>query len=89
MRAEASEVRARKRVPKEELARMILLVCRDVPLTLREISEILNRRPGTLLNHYLTTLVCNKDIELAYPDRPNHPKQRYRTSAQGRLKLAT
>jgi hypothetical protein len=42
-----------------------------------------------LLNHYLTTLVCNKDIELAYPDSLNHPKQRYRTSAQGRLKLAT
>lgn len=83
LKSMAVEFRTTKKAPKARVEQTILEICRDSYLSLRELSEILGRKPGTLQNHYLAKLVSDGTLRLLYPDKVNHPKQRYQTSGKG------
>jgi ATP-dependent DNA helicase RecG len=79
----ASPARTSKRTNPSVLRTIILNLCRDRYLTVRDLATLLKRQPGTLRDGYLTQLVESGQLELRYPERPNHPDQSYRTRSTG------
>lgn len=74
------EVGEKRRVSRERMEEAILAVCDDRYLSAPEIAELLQRKPVTLKNHYVTRMVRERKLTLKYPERLNHPDQRYRTT---------
>ena len=75
----ASGIRTLKRANPTAVRAAIAALCRDRYLTLRELASLLGRKPETLRDGYLAGMVSQGDLQLRYPDRPNHPDQGYRT----------
>jgi ATP-dependent DNA helicase RecG len=71
-------IRDKGKIPKEEMKCAIIHLCQARAMSLKEISEILDRTPDTLRNHYLIPMTKNGEIFLLYPEKINHPKQRYK-----------
>jgi hypothetical protein len=46
-------------------------------LKLPQLSELLGRNTDTLRKSYLSRMLKEQKIELAYPTKPNHPEQGY------------
>jgi hypothetical protein len=82
-----TEIRKTKRVEKKLIELAILKSCDAFALSLWDLSELLGREAATIRIRYLSHLLSEKRLELLYPDKPNHPRQQYRTTAEGRLTL--
>jgi len=75
---EISELaRRKKRLSPSVMEEIIVELCRQKPLMLRELAHLLARTPDGLRNNYLAKLLDRGKIKLKYPDQPNHPKQAY------------
>lgn len=74
--------RDKKKVSRDVLIAVILKLCEGHFITLRCLSELVDRQPKSLRESYLTGLV-NKDrkLSLAFPTAPTHEKQAYCTSS--------
>ena len=57
---------------------VILQMCDDHPVTLKELSSVLERDSKALQDQYLTPMLSEGLLELKYPDNKNHPNQAYR-----------
>jgi hypothetical protein len=57
---------------------IILQMCDDRSVTLKELSSVLERDPKALQDQYLTPMLSEGLLELKYPDNKNHPNQAYR-----------
>ncbi|SHG94148.1 ATP-binding protein, partial [Ornithinibacillus halophilus] len=76
-----SEVaREKRRLGSVQMNELIVRLCQIKPLTLQELSKLLNRKPDPLRKKYLSKLVKEEKLELLYPDQINHPKQAYITA---------
>jgi ATP-dependent DNA helicase RecG len=75
----AAPVASAKRVSPGSMQDTLLELCRGRFLTLRELSELLQRSPKNLGERHVAPLVRAGKLELRYPDVPNHRQQRYRT----------
>lgn len=75
----SDEFLRKQKASPEENRRAILATCEGEYLTIPELAEILNRKPGTLRKLYLGKLVEEGLLELRYPSAPTHPHQGYRT----------
>jgi predicted transcriptional regulator len=53
-------------------------MCRLRPLSVSELAQLLDRDPG-YLRQILSRLVAERTLRYQYPDRPQHPGQRYVT----------
>ena len=71
--------RKKQRLKSAEMNELILKLCDIKPFTLKELSELLNRKPDPLRKKYLSKLVSEEKIKLLYPNQINHPKQAYMT----------
>jgi hypothetical protein len=49
-------------------------------VTLRCLAELVDRKPETLRDHYLTKLVRERKLTLAFPTTPTHERQAYCTT---------
>ncbi len=76
----AVEPRAKGKVAREVLNAVILLLCTDHFVTLRCLAALVKRRPDTLREQYLTRLVRERKLALAFPMNPTHERQAYRTT---------
>ena len=75
---EISELaRRKKRLSLPVMEDMIIRLCAQKPLMLRELAVLLERTPDGLRNNYLAKLVDKGELRLKYPDQVNHPKQAY------------
>ena len=74
----ASQPRAKGKVERQVLID-VLQLCEGRFLTLRCLAELLHRKPDTLREQYLKTLVRQRQLNLAFPKTPNHERQAYRT----------
>jgi len=75
---EISELaRRKKRLSPSVMEEIIIKLCRQKPLMLRELAHLLARTPDGLRNNYLAKLLDKGKIRLKYPNQPNHPKQAY------------
>jgi ATP-dependent DNA helicase RecG len=77
----AQPVYGKRKVSKELMQDVICALCRDQFLTQKQLSEVLDRSPHTLRNSYLTQMIKDGQLELKYPNKPNHPQQAYRTKS--------
>jgi hypothetical protein len=77
----AQEPRRKKKVGREVLISAILKVCDGHYVTLKCLAEIVNRKPIPLRNNYLTELVKEQKLSLAFPTTPTHERQAYCTTS--------
>jgi ATP-dependent DNA helicase RecG len=76
----AAEPRAKGKMARETLCAVVIHLCSDQFITLRCLAELVNRKPETLRNEYLTQLVRDRKLVLAFPTKPTHEKQAYRAA---------
>jgi hypothetical protein len=63
---------------------LIRSLCQGRFLTPRELATLLRREPNGLQRWTLSGMAQKKQLVLAYPDTPNHPKQAYRSNPDWR-----
>ncbi|MGF6267033.1 ATP-dependent DNA helicase RecG [Paraburkholderia youngii] len=64
----------------ESMQQLILSLCAAAAFTLKELASFLNRDPDFLRKHYIRPMVESGLLLPQYPDRANHPHQRYQTA---------
>ncbi|MGW6780953.1 ATP-binding protein [Brucella pseudogrignonensis] len=69
--------RTKKKVSHSKLEEVLLEICDGHYLTLQCISKLINRRPEALRNEYLTPMVRDRALSLAFPTTPTHERQAY------------
>lgn len=75
---EISELARRKRrLQPSTMEEIIVRLCAQKPLMLKELAHFLERTPDGLRNNYLAKLLSKGKIGLKYPNQLNHPKQAY------------
>lgn len=72
--------RERRRLNAATRDDILVKLCTIQPLSLRELSRLMDRDEGAL-REIVRSLVSNQQLSFLYPDRPNHPQQKY-TAAQ-------
>ncbi|MBI5938645.1 MAG: putative DNA binding domain-containing protein [Betaproteobacteria bacterium] len=73
--------RDKKKVEREVLERVLLDICKGHYLTLQCLAELVNRRPESLRNGYLSRMVRTRSLSLAFPTTPTHERQAYCTTS--------
>lgn len=74
--------RAKGKVERDVLITIILQLCAKHFVTLRCLASLVHRKPETLRNQYLTPLVRERKLTLAFPTTPTHERQAYCTSSE-------
>ncbi|RUL54644.1 ATP-binding protein [Lysinibacillus antri] len=75
---EISELaRRKKRLSPSVMEEIIMKLCTQRPLMIRELADLLGRTPDGLRNNYLAKLLDKGKVRLKYPNQINHPKQAY------------
>lgn len=74
----ARPIRETGRAPRSDVQAMILKLCNERFLTVRNLGELLDRATNSLLNHYLKQMLEAEMLELRFPNQPTHPQQAYR-----------
>ena len=77
----ASVPRKKRKMPRNELIAVLLQLCGRRFITLGCLAELLSRNAENLRDQYLSPLVKEKKLELAFPTTPNHKRQAYCTAA--------
>jgi ATP-dependent DNA helicase RecG len=80
LEALAAEPRAKGKVDRAALVAVILRLCEGRYVTLRSLAELVHRKPETLRNQYLSQLVRERRLMLAFPKTPTHERQAYTTT---------
>lgn len=81
LEAMASEPRAKGKVDRDVLIGVIVALCEGRFVTLRCLAEPVNRKPDTLREQYLSKLVRDRKLSLAFPTTPTHERQAYCTTS--------
>ncbi len=75
-----------RKVGKEAVIKAILEICENRYISISDLSELLDMKVDTLRKNYLTPLVREEKLKLAYPTEKNHPKQAYSKNDRGNEK---
>lgn len=76
----SSKSRDSGKLPKTDMSKIILQLCKNYFLTLKVLSLLLGRDANSLRKNYLSGMVRSKQLTLAYPKSPTHPQQAYMTN---------
>ena len=68
-----------KRVPEEEMKKLLIELCDLHPFSLYEISILLHRNMVFLRNHYINPLMAQGKLFYTIPEMIRHPNQKYTT----------
>ena len=79
LEAKASEPRAKAKIPAESMRLAILAVCDGHYVALSCLAELVDRDPDALRQQHLKPLLKEKKLCLAFPTRPTHAQQAYRS----------
>lgn len=80
LEAIAEQPRAKKKVDRAVLESVLIQICDGHYLSLQCIAALVNRRPESLRNEYLSRMVRDRTISLAFPTTPTHERQAYCSS---------
>ena len=69
--------RQKRKVDREALIAVLLTLCKGQFVTLRCLAELVSRQPVALQNQYLSKLVRERKLSLAFPTTPTHERQAY------------
>lgn len=70
----------KRKLKKSQVMSMILVLAMRNYLTMRDLSKLLDRHPKSLGRDYLSPLIKDGLLVLAYPTAPTHNNQGYRTN---------
>ncbi|WP_337842468.1 RNA-binding domain-containing protein [Rheinheimera sp.] len=73
----AAPVRQTRRVNSDDLRQCIRKLCDGQYLAVSVLEQLLDRKAQSIRQNYLKPMVDEKVLELAFPDKPNSPKQGY------------
>jgi ATP-dependent DNA helicase RecG len=68
-----------KRLSPKNMRKIILEVCSDNFLSIKDLADLLERDAKALQDQYITPFLAEGLLELKYPDIKNHPDQAYRS----------
>jgi len=68
-----------KRVPEEEMKKLLIELCDLHPFSLHELSILLHRNMVFLRNHYINPLMAQGKLFYTIPEMIRHPDQKYTT----------
>lgn len=77
----AATARDKRRLPPDEMSALILALCAEHWLTIRDLELLLGRQDRAL-RRYLGPLLARGALRLHYPQLPNHPWQAYRATTK-------
>jgi hypothetical protein len=77
----AGEPRSKGKISRDKMIEVVLGLCAQHFITLRCLAELVNRKPDTLRDQYLSGLVQERKLSLAFPKTPTHERQAYCTSS--------
>jgi len=77
LEALADSPRKKKKIPKEEMVKVLMPLCEGHYITLASLAVLVNRSPQALRDAYLTPLRKERKLLLAFPDTPNDSRQAY------------
>ena len=77
LEALAAGPRSKGKVSREKMIEVVLALCAEHFITLRCLAELVSRKPDTLRDQYLTGLVQERKLSLAFPKTPTHERQAY------------
>lgn len=77
---QAIEPRTKGKIDREVLIRVLTGLCAGRFVTLACLAELVQRKPETLREQYLTRLVRERKLALAFPTTPTHERQAYTTA---------
>ncbi len=80
----AEPARTQKRLSPHKMQTLIRELCQGRLLTPRQLATLLSREPNGLQRWTLSGMAQARQLVLAYPDTPNHPKQAYQTNPDWR-----
>jgi predicted HTH transcriptional regulator len=69
--------RQKKKMNRAEFEKVVLSVCEGHYLTLHALAGLLNRKPQSLRNEYLTPMLRTRNLSMAFPTTPTHEQQAY------------
>lgn len=81
LEALATEPKIKRKIRKEKMVEVVLALCAEHFITLRCLAELVNRKPDTLREQYLSGLVQERKLSLAFPKTPTHERQAYCASS--------
>lgn len=73
----ASEPRSKKRLNKESMKQVLKALAEGHYITISCLAKLTMRDPESLRQLYLTKMVKDRDLEIAFPRTPNDPRQAY------------
>ncbi len=76
----AEPARMQKRLGPDKMRRLIRALCQGRFLTFRQLATLLSREPNGLQRWTLRPMAQDRQLVMAYPETPNHPKQAYKTN---------
>lgn len=80
----AETARSKSRLTPEVMWKVLVALCSVRELTLDEIGRLLQRNPIGIRNRFLSPMVQCGQLQLRFPQEPNHPRQAYKTNPDWR-----
>lgn len=77
LEAIAQEPRSKKKIDHAAMERVLLNMCTGHYVTLQCLAKLVNRKPDSLRNEYLSPMVRSRTLSLAFPTTPTHERQAY------------
>ena len=66
-----------RKIAREKMIEVLARLCDGHYIRLDCLASLVDRKPGTLQGQYLTQLCRDQKLRMAFPDKPNDPRQAY------------
>lgn len=76
----AEDPRQKERLASGRMEQIVMALCRDHFVTLSALALLVNRHPNGLRQQYLSKMVRDGRVLLAFPTKPTHERQAYRAA---------
>jgi ATP-dependent DNA helicase RecG len=77
LHALSAPARKQHRLDTETMKSLILTLCRDHYISVAVLETLLDRKPQSLRQYYLKQMVADGVLKMAFPHKPNSPRQGY------------
>lgn len=80
LEALADKPRQKERLEPQQMAEVVLALCGEQFVTLSALAKLVDRNPDAFRQRYLSKMVKDGQLVLAFPSKPTHERQAYRAA---------
>ncbi len=73
----AAEPRLKRKIPRETMKQVLVTLATEHYITISCLAKLVDRDPETLRGQYLSQMVKDQALNIAFPRTPNDPRQAY------------